>query len=542
MKKQYYFIIYTLLFAIVYTGSVPAENNTKEEKLAAYVLVNGNIITMDKKDSRVQAVAVKDGSIIEVGKNSDMKKFIQQGWQKIDLKGKTVLPGFIDCHSHLDFTGICRSLIDGSNFKSIDEINSAIKKQAEDTPAGQLIISHNINENILKENRPPTRYELDRATTIHPVVLIHFTGHQVYLNSAAVDLFKINPSLNGADTVDGIVNGVLRDPVSVEIIGKTLALTPPEKIKRGILDAAAEALKKGVTTIQTMQGSVFNPDESKVMYDLAPEVPVHLVIWSSSNDINKVLELKLPRIGGCGDFMADGENTSHTAAIFEPYNDLLSSKGTLLYPQEYWDKNVLEAHKHNLQFCAHAETDAGIEAVLWAIEKAYSAYPGKNLRHRIEHLEMPTMTQLERMSKIGIIASMQPAFVDIPVSGMDALMKAYGHTRMQRYNPFKSVIEHGVIIAGGSDSPVTPYNPISGIYFAVNHPIKDQRVSVKEAIKMFTVNAAYSAFEENEKGTIEAGKFADLVVLSDDPFKIPPGKLNKIAVEKVFINGSVIEN
>ena len=133
---------------------------------------------------------------------------------------------------------------------------------------------------------------------------------------------------------------------------------------------------------------------------------------------------------------------------------------------------------------------------------------------------------------------MQPAFVDNTPAEMEPLMKIYGPTRMQRLDPFKSVIEHGIMIAGGSDSPVTPYDPIAGIYFAVNNPMmEDQKVSVKEAIKMFTVNAAYSAFEENEKGTLEVGKLADLVVLSDDPFKVPPKELNKIKVEKVFVEG-----
>lgn len=541
-RHCFYFFIATLLSTMLHAASVNAKNNAEKEKLTNYVLLNGNVITMDKKDTHAQAIAVKDGRILEVGKNYEMEKFIQQGWQKIDLKGKTVLPGFIDSHSHLDLTGAFREMINGSDLKSIEEINSVIKKEAANTPAGHLIMIRDIHDDKLKENRPPTRYDIDLASTSHPVVLIQYTGHQVYVNSAVVDLFRINPSSKGADTVDGVVNGILRDPVSLEIIYKAIALKPAERKKIRILEVAEEALKKGVTTIQTMQGSIFDPDAAKFMYDLAPEIPVHLVIWSSSNDINKALELKLPRIGGCMDFMADGEIGSHTAAIFEPYSDLLSSKGTLLHPQEYWDEHVLEAYQHDLQFCAHAEAEAGIEAVLWAIEKACSVYPGKNLRPRIEHLELPTMTQLERMSKLGIIASMQPAFVDSTPAEMDSLMKNYGHTRMQRLDPFKSVIEHGIMIAGGSDSPVTPYDPIAGIYFAVNNPMmEDQRVSVKEAIMMFTVNAAYSAFEENEKGTIEAGKLADLVVLSDDPFKIPPQELNKIKVEKVFVEGLVTE-
>ncbi|MBU0713844.1 MAG: amidohydrolase [Verrucomicrobia bacterium] len=537
LKNTISLIRFLLFSPALFAVGVSAGDAPEKTAASPFVMVNGNIITMDEKDTRAQAMAVKDGKIMAVGTSSEIETHLLPGWRKINLEGKTVLPGFIDCHSHLDIAGAYKTFTDGSKLRSIDAILSVVKQQAMKTPAGQLIAINNINQNNLKEQRPPTRYELDRGTTDHPVILIHYTIHQAYLNSAAVKLFGINASLDGADADNGIVNGILRDPASVEIIGKALGLIPKENITRGILAVSCEALKHGISTIHTMQGSELYPDAAKDMLALADQLPVHLVVWNSSNDTNKLFNLKLPRLGGCSDFMADGEITSHTAAIFEPYNDLPLSRGTLLHTQEYWDKYVLVAYAHNLQFAAHAETEAGIETVLWAMEKANAFYPNKKLRCRIEHLEMPTMTQLERMNKIGVIASMQPAFVDLPAQEMAALIKAFGDTRMQRYNPLKDVVDHGIIIAGGSDSPVTPYNPIAGIYSAVNHPIKTQRVSVKEAVKMFTVNAAYSAFEENEKGTLEVGKIADMVVLSADPFSIPVEKLREIKVEKTFVAG-----
>jgi len=506
------------------------------EKVERYVLINGNILTMDSLDRRAQAIAVENGRIIRVGSHTDMSAF--QDWQHYDLEGKTLLPGFIDCHSHLDFTGIMQVSLYGGDLKSIDGIINKIIEVAKITPYGQVITMFGVKEVDMKEGRSPNRYDLDQATINHPVVIVNYTGHQTYINSHAIQYFDVKTTMHGVDAQDGEITGVLRDPISVDFFVKAIARVPEDEILKGVIKAAYLALYNGVTTIHTMQGGMGLEKNTENMLTTQKQLPIHLVIWEQSNDVEKVLKLKLPRIGGCGEMQADGELGSCTAALFEPCLNRDCGCDTLIYSQEYWDELVLKAHQNHLQFAAHAEAEAGIEAVLVAIEKAQIEYPRSDARHRIEHLELPTMDQLDRMAKNGVIASVQPAFLDMSPEEIKDTYEMYGKVRMERFNPLRSIYERGVVLVGGSDSPVTPYDPILGIHCAVNHPLPQERLSVKEAIKMFTINAAYSAFEEKEKGTLEEGKIADMVVVSCDPYDVAIENIyEKIKVEYIFVAG-----
>jgi predicted amidohydrolase YtcJ len=187
----------------------------------------------------------------------------------------------------------------------------------------------------------------------------------------------------------------------------------------------------------------------------------------------------------------------------------------------------------------HCESERAIEQVLWAMEKALRAFPREDHRHRIEHLELPTYNQVARMAAAGILASMQPAFIPafIGQEDMGVYEKLLGKTRLQRVHPYRTILDAGIPISGGSDSPVTPYDPLTGIQAAVNHPNPAQRVSVREAIAMFTSTAAWSAFQENEKGTLETGKLADLVVLEEDPFMVAADRIKDIGIHSVCVEG-----
>ena len=509
---------------------------TETENVEGYVLVNGNILTMDSQDRRAQAIAVKSGRIIRVGSNADMSAF--QDWQHYDLEGKTLLPGFIDCHSHLDFTGIMQVSLYGGELKSIDAIISKITEVAKITPYGQVITMFGVKEVDMKEGRSPNRYDLDQATAEHPVVIVNYTGHQTYINSHAIQYFDVKATMHGVDVQDGKITGVLRDPISVDFFVKAIARVPEAEIGIGVLKVAHLALSKGVTTIHAMQGGMELERSTENMLAIQKQLPIHVVLWEQSNDVEKVLKLKLPRIGGCGEMQADGELGSCTAALFEPCLNQNCRCDTLNYSQEYWDQLVLKAHKNHLQFAAHAEAEAGIEAVLVAIEKAQIEYPRSDARHRIEHLELPTMDQLDRMAKNGIIASVQPAFLEMSSDEIQDVYEMYGKTRMERFNPLRSIYERGVVLVGGSDSPVTAYDPIFGIHCAVNHPLPQEGLPLKEALKMFTINAAYSAFEEKEKGSLEEGKLADMVILSCNPYDVPIEKIYEIVkVEYAFVAG-----
>ena len=513
-----------------------------EEKLPQkYVLLHGNFITMDDSNPKAQAIAVNRGRIVRVGSSTDMDSFLEQGWAYCDLGGKTVVPGFIDCHSHLDLTGIMHTGYQVSHVSTMKELITMIQTIAATVPEGESILFFGLDDTKLKERRVPTRDDLDQASTKHPIVVLHYTWHQTFINSRAIELFQITSEKQGAIIYNGVLTGILEDPLAFKINSAVIRQIPEERIKKGIIQVVNEALQHGITTIHTMQGAMGLDQLTEMMIRVQEKLPVHLLFWEQSDDVESAIKNKLLRIGGCGSMQADGEVGSNTAAIFEDNPERLVHRGLLNYSQEHWDHLILEAHKNHLQFAAHAEGEAGIEAVLSAMERAQKVYKRSNSRHRIEHMELPTLTQMKRMAKLDVLASMQPAFANIAQEEFEKLTEQYGERRMRFFNPMRSVRDLGVKLVGGSDSPVTPYDPLWGMHCALNHPVKEERLSVQEVLRMFTICAAYSGFEENEKGTIEEKKLADVVVLSKDPFRVAPEqfwqsvKVNAVLVkEKLY--------
>jgi predicted amidohydrolase YtcJ len=255
--------------------------------------------------------------------------------------------------------------------------------------------------------------------------------------------------------------------------------------------------------------------------------------------IKESLDLGLPRIGGC--ICADGAFEAHTAALFEPYADEPDNYGTLTYTQEEMSNFVLRAHEQGLQIAVHCEADRAIEQVLFAYERALRRLPRPDHRHRIEHFEIPTENQIERVAKAGILVSMQPSFLPMFFfrDGVDRYEAFLGHSRLRMIHPYRTLLSHGILIAGGSDSPVTRIDPLAGIEAAANHPHSEERLPVLEAIKLFSINGARFVFEEDRRGSIETKKRADLVILSHDPFSVALDRIGKIPIEMTIVKGEI---
>ena len=253
-----------------------------------------------------------------------------------------------------------------------------------------------------------------------------------------------------------------------------------------------------------------------------------VVPYNQSMVVKEALDLGLPRIGGC--ICADGAFESHTAALFEPYADEPDNYGTLTYTQEVMSDFILRAHREGLQVAIHCEADRAIEQVLYSYERALRLFPRKDHRHRIEHFEIPTEGQIERAVRAGVVVGMQPSFLPAFFfrDGVERYEAFLGCARLKRIHPYRSMLSQGLLMAGGSDSPVTRIDPLAGIAAAASHPHTEEALPVIEAIRLFTLNGARFAFEEDEKGSIETGKAADLVVLSEDPCSIAPEKIGKI--------------
>jgi predicted amidohydrolase YtcJ len=502
------------------------------------VITHGNIITMSSESLHAQALAFENGRIVRVGSNAEVQSFIDRDWPVLDLGGKTVLPGFIDAHEHMMLTGLMAAAVHLDDVENIDQILEKIAEKAKRTEKNAWIRGSYLNEQNITEERMPTRIDLDWASPDHPVFLLHATCHMCSFNSRALEIINLPLNLAGVEMESGQPTGVVRDPGILTFVHPAMSKFILEEEKIGFLQQASRmALDKGVTTLHALDGGDLGPGDTRVIWANRNKFAVRIVCYNQSMDLSEIKELGLPRVGGC--ICADGAFEAHTAALFEPYDDEPDNYGELTYSQETMDRFILEANRAGLQIAVHCESERSIEQVLWAMEKALRDFPRTDHRHRIEHLELPTFNQLERMAKAGIMTGMQPAFIPafIGRENMEMYKALLGRERLRRVHPYRTILNHGIPICGGSDSPVTPYDPLAGIQAAVNHPSADERVTLYEAIEMFTATAAWSAFEEKEKGTIEAGKLADLVILRDDPFAVDGEKISGIKIEQVFVGG-----
>jgi predicted amidohydrolase YtcJ len=506
------------------------------------VLLNGNVITMMSESSRARAVALEGGRIVGTGSKADFQNLIDQGWPVVDLKGKTILPGFIDTHEHMMLTGL---LAAAAHLDDVENIEQILEKLAESTKhcekSGWIRGSY-LNEQNIAEKRMPTRTELDRVSPDNPVFLLHATCHMCAFNSRALEIIDLPLNLAGVDMESGRPTGVVRDPGILTYVHPTMSnfIAEDEKIEF-LQQASRMALDKGITTLHALDGGDLGPGDSRVIWNNRDKFDVRVVCYNQSMDLGEVKALGLPRVGGC--ICADGAFEAHTAALFEPYTDEPDNYGDLTYSQETMDKFILEANRAGLQIAVHCESERSIEQVLWALEKALRDFPRTDHRHRLEHLELPTFNQLERMAKAGIMTGMQPAFIPAFIGSekMEIYETLLGSGRLNRVHPYRTILDHGIPVCGGSDSPVTPYDPLTGVQAAVSHPNADERVSLYEALEMFTKTAAWSAFEDKEKGTIEPGKLADLAVLESDPFTVDTAKISDIKIEAVYLGGKLFE-
>lgn len=501
------------------------------------VLTNANVITM-AGEGFAEALAVENDRILRVGPAASVRDLLEAGWPETDLAGKTVLPGFIDTHQHLMLSGLQATAAQLQEAKSLDEVFQALAEVRDRSPKGAWVRGANLNELHLKEKRMPTAEELEKVSPDHPVYVLHATCHMCSFNSRGLDLVRPPLDLEGLDLEGGKPTGVVRDPGILTFVMPAMGQAIEDETRKKAVDVAADlALRRGLTTVHALDGGDLGPGDTRFICREKDRLPIRLVCYNQSMDLAEVRELGLPRVGGC--ICADGAFEAHTAAMFEPYADQPENYGALTYSQEVMDKFILEAHRAGLQISVHAEADRSIEQVLSAMEKAIRAFPREDHRHRIEHLELPTWNQLARMVRAGITASMQPAFIPAFIGSdrMEIYEELLGKPRLDRVHPYRTILDSGLTICGGSDSPVTPYHPLAGVEAAVRHPNPRQRVSRREALAMFTSAAAWSAFEEKEKGTLEEGKLADLVVLDQDPLTVLEEDISRIGVEMVFVGG-----
>jgi predicted amidohydrolase YtcJ len=527
-------------------------------------LLNGKIVTVNERDELAEAVAVRDGKIVGVGRTNEIKELVADGTEVIDLQGKTVTPGFVESHCHPSMAGP-RLLfeVNAGGATKIDELIDRIRQKARHLPQGKWLRAWGYDDRRLKEGRHPTRWDLDKATTEHPVFLARLDGHMGVVNSEALGLTQITqqtPDPEGGridrDPETGEPTGLLRE--TAQALAKEVI--PPytiEEIKEGLVAACNQLASWGITSF----GDAAVVRDSMVAYqELAAEgrlplrvamMVVGLPMLEFPPYLNELKALGLKagfgndrlRILGTK-FMCDGSMSGYTAALYEPYSNEPTEYGIIVQSVEELKRGIVEAHKAGLRPLTHAIGDRAIDIVLDAIEEALTERPAPDHRMRIEHCSLPTDKAIERMKRLGVIPSSSVGFI---YELAPAHLLGIGPERAKRYFPHKTYLEKGIISVGNSDWFVTSANIAQQLYGVVTRKGysgevigPEQAISVTDALRLYTINGAYASFEEKIKGSIEPGKLADMVVLDRDILTIPEEEIKDMRVETTMVGGEIV--
>ena len=509
------------------------------------ILINGNIINFSGEN--YSWIRTDGKKIAELGYGSGYERYAGSDEEIIDLRGRSLLPGFYDSHVHLDETVINENNIDFSEAVNFGYIEKKLRAMCDDRPDKKIIMGLSLHYHTLEERRLPTRRELDRMCPNYPVWIASRDLQRSVVNSRALELIKVPFSLNGIqEDEDGVITGILEHEANAYAKNKIMNLYTFEEKCSMIRDYINQKiLPMGVTTVVAIETSLIREREDYQKFlKFIKKLPVNIELYYSITDTDEIKARKMKRMGG--DIGVDGSFTSRNAALFENYEDV-DGNGDLYFSQEELNRLVLECYEASLQIGLHAVGDRAFEQVLSAHEYAQAICPGTDLRHRVEHAELLSFDQIKRAKKLNLVLSMQPVFETLLGNTQKGLYEGCNELYVEslgerhlRTNMFRQILDEGIVICAGSDSALTPVNPLLGIYSAVNHPKKDHAVTLIEAIKMFTSSAAYATFSESERGSIARGKKADLTVLDKDIQKVKPESIKDISVDITIRDGKIV--
>ena len=523
------------------------------------IVINANVITIDKQQPRAEAFAVLHGRFIAIGKSAEIRNLAGPGTRVVDLKGATVTPGFIDAHLHprpiYDADSIYESVPLGpDSAQNIERMIAALKRKAGMIPKGAWILG--VGYQDTKLGRHPTRHDLDKASTEHPIYITHSSGHIGVANSfalrnAGVTSETKDPAGGAFDREEGgAPNGILRES-AMRLIGKgnpPFPVAPFDEQVRGIIRRFSLFAAKGFTSVGIAGGS---PDTFR-LYQAARDAgnPVRVYAMFSEQYFKQANDVGL-RTGFGDDHLRVGaikvfhgnSLSGRTCWLREEYSDRPGYFGIPpARSQQDLDKLVAEIHNAGWQLAIHSNGDREIEMVLTAIERAQIGAPQKQARHRIEHCSVTNQQILEQIKRLGVV----PIYHAYMYEHGDKLA-AYGPKRLAMMHPFRTSIDMGIRVAGHSDDPVSPADAMLRLYDLVTRRGSDgkqygpeQRITVEEAIEAFTLGGAYASFEEKSKGSITLGKLADFVVLGADPLKADPETIKDIPVLQTWIDGKPV--
>jgi predicted amidohydrolase YtcJ len=545
----------------------------RQQKSADLILINGKIVTMDEANPEAQALAAKGDVIVAIGSNEEIKPFISSATKVIDLESKLAVPGLIDGHGHFMSLGQAKMRLDLTKVKNWDEIVAMVAEAVEKAELGEWILGRGWHqEKWDKVPEPnvgglPYHFELSKVSPNNPVFLTHASGHAGYANAKAMEMAGItkdtpdpeggeivrdqagNPIGAFRETAQGLVTSAMRDYLH----GRTAEQKQADQIKTFDL-AVQECLSKGITSFHDASSSFETIDFFKRMVDEG-KMGVRLYVMISEG--NKSLEEKLKdyRIINYGEKrltvraikrFIDGALGSHGAWLLEPYNSLPTSVGLNTDPIDTMKETARIAIENDFQLCTHAIGDRGNRETLNIYETAFMAHPEKkDLRWRIEHAQHLNPDDIPRFGQLGVIASMQGIHC---TSDGPWVIKRLGEKRAEEgAYVWQKLMKTGAIIANGTDVPVEAIDPIPNFYALVTRKMNngeaffpDQKMTREQALRSYTFNCAYAAFEEDIKGSLTPGKVADITVLSKDILTVPDDEILNTEVLYTIVGGKVM--
>ncbi len=506
---------------------------------ADIIIKNGKCMTM-KDGLSAEWIAIKDGKIMELGKGEDYCIFAGSSSLIIDAEQKTVLPGFIDSHFHIVQTAINENSIDLKDATNFKEIGKKIIEKKHDKADDSIIAVRLVREN-LDEKHFPDRLKLDKYCSDIPVWINSLDYQVSMLNTYGLLYYKIPFRMEGVEMDDNnVATGIFRGRANATLRTNILNRYSNQRRRDSIDKLMPKLLSSGITTVNAMEGGyMYSDKDADFMLEHEDEFPVDIAMFYQTMDMDKVDLLNLKRVGGS--LYVDGTIGARTAALSTEYSDRPGHKGSLIFQQSELNEFVMECYKRKIQLALYAIGDRAIDMVLDAHEYAQHQTGITGLRQRIEHAVLASEEQIKRAAELGLIFTMSPAY-ELAYGGEGKMYNERLGERYKETNKFREVVDKGVILCGSSDSDVNDYNPFISIAAAVNHPVEKHKVSIYEALQMYTCNGAYAIFEENIKGTLEKGKIADIIILDRNIMITDTEDLKNTKVITTIKNGQILYN
>ena len=555
----------TLLTTLILAWVVFPESQT-QTATADIVFKNGNVYTVNARNPKAEAIAVKGDRIVFVGSNEEAQKYAGSQTKVIDLQGKTVVPGMADAHQHLSGVGFREMNLNLEGTTSLEDFLAKVKERVDQAKAGEWVTGRGWIETFWKPPVFPTRWDLDKISPKNPVFLNRADGHGAVANSAALKaagIDKTTPNPFGGeiskDKTTGEPNGMLLDAAQ-GLVRRHIPSATAADAEQAIILGVKRNIELGWTQIQDAGGSYQDVDLYKKLYG---EGKIKLRVYKAVHGPGPSATRLISEGATIGAFdnrftlrtikvVSDGALGSRGAALLAPYSDAPDTAGFLTVKEEALRPMLIEALRKGIQVETHAIGDKANRFMLDEYERAFNAVPPAQRkvadpRWRDEHTQVLDLADLPRFAKLGVIPSMQPSHA---IGDLHFAPKRVGIARLAGAYAWQSLIKSGAIIAGGSDAPVERGEPMIEFYAAVAR--KDQKgfsgegwhpeeaATREQALKMFTIWPAYAAFEEKLRGSIEVGKLADLTILSADIMKIPEMDILKTRNMMTVINGEIV--